>query len=118
MKKGGFIGGIFKIVFKGVEYKTPGLDGLYTHPCSLIEFMSKKTNIDCKNIELVKDYVVIEGGVALFKQDIYPNTKIYMIIRDLQQINVFCDEKKYEIYCNKPLKLSEIKDLIKKKLRI
>lgn len=117
MKNYYFIEPIFKIVFKGVEYKTPGLDGDYTFGWGLKLFMSKQTNIDYKNIVLVKDYVAIEEGVTLFQQDITPSTKIYMIIKDLHQINVFCDEKEYEVYCEKPLKLSEIKELIKKKIK-
>ena len=108
---------IFTIVFKGVEYKTPRLDPNYTELWKLKSFMSEQTNIDDDNIELIKDYVALED-VTLFEQGFNPdnNTKIYMIIRDLHQINVYCDEKKYEIYCKKPLKLSEIKDLIRKKI--
>ena len=112
MKKEIFIGhpgSIFTIVFKVVEYKTPRLDVKYSDGWKLRDFMSKQINIDYKNIELVKDYVAIENGVSLFEQGITPNTKIYMIIRDLHRIDVFCDEKKYEIYCKKTFEIKRNK---------
>ena len=39
-----------------------------------------------------------------------------MIVRNLKCINIIYNEEKFDIYCKKPLKLNEIKDLIRKKI--
>ena len=39
-----------------------------------------------------------------------------MIVTKLKPINIIYNEQKFEIYSKKPLKLNEIKDLIRKKI--
>ena len=38
-----------------------------------------------------------------------------MVIKNVNEIKIITVEKEFEIYCKRPLKLSEIKDLIRKK---
>ena len=80
--------------------------------------MAKKTKIPIENIVLVANYVVIKDDKALFDQKINENTKIYMIVKNLEEIKIkiICDGKEFDIICTKPLNLKEIKDLIKEKV--
>jgi len=78
--------------------------------------MSEQTGIDIENIEIIKDYIAIQNDMSLENQKIEENDKLYMIVRNLKPIKVHYNEKNFEIYCKKPLKLNEIKDLIRKKV--
>ena len=40
-----------------------------------------------------------------------------MIIRNVKRIKYTLDNKGFEIYCKRPLKLNEIKDLIRKEVK-
>ena len=57
---GGAHGTFFKVIFKGVEYKTPGCCPGCVNGKFLKEFMAKKTKIPIENIELVVNYVLID----------------------------------------------------------
>ena len=116
LKLGAETGKFFTVNFKGVKYTTPAWCRGCSSGKSLKDFMAKQTNIDIENIELIKNNVIaIEENESLKDQEIDENTKIMMIIKGLKEIKVNCDNQKFEIYCKKPLKLNEIKDLIKKK---
>ena len=78
--------------------------------------MSEQTGINMENIEIIKDYEVIEDNISLDVQHIDKDSKIYMIIKNMRGIKVTCDDKEFIIYCKIPLKLNEIKDLIRKKI--
>ena len=107
-----------KIIFKDKEYIIEDWNPQYTHCIYLKEFMAKKTKIPIENIDLVANYVVIKDDKALFEQKINEKTKIYMIVKNLEEIEIkiICDGKEFEIICTKPLNLKEIKDLIKEKV--
>ena len=114
---GGGPGISYKIYFKGVEYKTlelsPGLNGRY-----LKKFMSEETKIPIEKIELVVDSVMIDDYKCLMDQNIDENSKIYMVVKNLEeiQINITCDGNKFKIKCCKQLNLNEIKKLIRQKV--
>ena len=114
-----FTGGLgceYTIMFKGVEYKTPKWIPACTGSEELKKFMSEKTGIDTENIELVVDYVAIQENVTLVEQGINEHTQIYMYLKNVKPIKITYGDKNFEIYCKKPLKLNEIKDLIRKKI--
>ena len=77
--------------------------------------MAEKTKIPIENIELIVNYVMIADDKSLMDQNIDENTKIYMVTKNLEkiQINITCDGNGFEIECTKPLNLNEIKKLIK-----
>ena len=113
LRLGGGPGTFFKVTFKGVEYTTPGWCPGCASGKSLKEFMFQKTGIPIENIELAVDSEAIEDNVSLQNQNIDGNTKILMIVRNVKPIKISCD---FDIYCKMPLKLNEIKDLIRKKV--
>ena len=115
LRLGGGPGTFFKVIFKGVEYTTPGWCPGCSSGKSLKIFMAEKTKIPIEKIELVVDYVVIKDDERLIDQNIDENTKIYMIAKNLEEIeiNITCDGNKFEIKCAKPLNLNDIKKLIR-----
>jgi hypothetical protein len=78
--------------------------------------MSQQTDIDMEHIELIRDFVAIEENESLLNQHIDENSKIYMIVKNMREIKITCDDKEFYIFCKIPLKLNEIKDLIRKKI--
>ena len=80
--------------------------------------MAEKTKIPIEKIELVVDYVMIDDDESLMNQNIDGNTKIFMIAKNLEKINVsiICDGNEFEIMCTSPLNLQEIKNLIRQKI--
>ena len=80
--------------------------------------MAEKTKIPVENIELVVDYLMIDDNKSLMEQEIDENTKIYMVAKNLEkiQMNITCDGNEFEIECVKPLNLNEIKQKIKEKV--
>ena len=115
LRLGGGPGTFFKVTYKGVEYTTPGWCPGCACDKSLKEFMAEKTKIPIENIELIVNYVMIADDKSLMDQNIDENTKIYMVTKNLEkiQINITCDGNGFEIECTKPLNLNEIKKLIK-----
>ena len=110
-------GGVpFTVIFKDRKYTTPGWLPRRESGKSLKKFMSKETGIDEEFIELIYDWVAIEDNVSLENQKLDSDSEIKMIVRNVKRIKVTCDNEEYEIYCKKPLKLNEIKDLIRKKV--
>ena len=105
---------IFKVIFKDVEYKTEPWNNT-SNGKKLKEFMAEKTKIPIQNIELVVNYTVLKEDLRLKDQNINGDTKIYMIVKNLEKIkiNITCDGKEFEIECKTPLKLNEIKEVIK-----
>ena len=78
--------------------------------------MAKETGINIEFIELIYDSVAIEDNDSLANQNLDGNSKIIMIIKNAKRIKITCDNEQFEIYCKRPLKLNEIKDLIRKKV--
>ena len=68
LRMGGGPGTIFKVIFKDVEYITPGLCPGCVTGRSLKEFMADQTQIDKQNIELINNYAVIEEDNSLQNQ--------------------------------------------------
>ena len=97
-------------------YTTPGWCPGCASGHSLKEFMSQQTDIDMEHIELIRDFVAIEENESLLNQHIDENTKIYMIVKNMREIKITCDDKEFYVFCKIPLKLNEIKDLIRKKI--
>ena len=50
--------------------------------------MAEKTKIPIEKIELVVDYVVIKDDESLMNQNIDENTKIYMVAKNLEEIEI------------------------------
>ena len=109
-------GTIFQVIFKDTVYTTPGWCPGCTTGYSLKKFMSQQLDIDIEHIELTKDYVTIEENKSLQAQNIDENSKIYMIVKNMKEIKITCDDKEFYIFCTIPLKLNEIRDLIRKKI--
>ena len=118
LRLGGGPGIFFKVIFKGVEYKTPGWCPGCASGRSLKKFMSEKTKIPIEKIDLIINNIPINEDKSLDDQNIDGNTKIYMVTKDLEEIKIkiICDGKEFEICCTKPLNLNEIKALIRKKV--
>ena len=116
LRLGGGPGTFFKVIFKDVVYTTPGWCPGCASGHSLKEFMSQQTGIDMEHIELIRDFVAIEENESLLNQHIDENSKIYMIVKNMREIKITCDDKEFYIFCKIPLKLNEIKDLIRKKI--
>ena len=116
LRLGGGPGTFFKVIFKDVVYTTPGWCPGCNSGQSLKEFMSQQTGIDMEHIELIRDFVAIEEDESLLNQHIDENSKIYMIVKNMREIKITCDDKEFYIFCKIPLKLNEIKDLIRKKI--
>ena len=116
---GGGPGTLFKVTYKGVEYTTIGwCPGCATRR-SLKEFMAGKTDIPIESIELKTDNnIMIDDYNSLMNQNIDENTKIFMVVKNLEkiQINITCDGNEFQIDCVKPLNLNEIKQKIKEKV--
>ena len=106
----------FKIFFKDVEYITPEWEPSFTIGKDVKEYMSEKIGIDMENIELIKDYVAIIDDESIKNQDINNDTKLYMIVRNIKVLKIRYGEQIFDIYCRWPLKLNEIKDLVRKKV--
>ena len=115
LRIGGGPGTFFKVTFKGIEYTTPGWCPGCASGKSLKEFMSVKTKIPIEKIELIVDYVMVDDNRSLMHQNIDGNTKIYMVVKNLEEteINITCDGNEFKIKCTKPLNLNEIKGLIR-----
>ena len=116
LRLGGGPGTFFKVIFKDVVYTTPGWCPGCASGHSLKEFMSQQTDIDMEHIELIRDFVAIEEDESLLNQHIDENSKIYMIVKNMREIKITCDDKEFYIFCTIPLKLNEIRDLIRKKI--
>ena len=116
LRLGGGPGVYFKVTFKDKEYTTPGWCPGCASGKSLKEFMAKETGINIEFIELFYDSIVIEENNSLANQNLDENSKIIMIIKNAKRIKITCDNEQFEIYCKRPLKLNEIKDLIRKKV--
>ena len=115
LRSGGGPGTFFKVTFKGVEYTSAGWSPGYASGKSLKEFMAEKTKIPIEKIELVVDNVKIDDNRSLMDQNRDGNTKIYMVAKNLEEIeiNITCDGNELKIKCAKPLNLKEIKGLIR-----
>ena len=107
----------FKIIFKDVEYVTPYWEPTFTEGRDVKEYMSEKTGIYLENIELIKDYVAIIDDENLKRQNINNDTKLYMVVRNAKQIEINYGKEKFDIYCKWPLKLNEIKDLVRNNIK-
>lgn len=105
----------YKVIFKDVVYTTPGWCSGCASGRSLKEFMVEKTKIPIEKIDLVANYVLIDDNKSLHNQKIDGNTKIYMVVKNLEvvKINITCDGNQFKIECIKPLNLNDIKDKIK-----
>ena len=110
-------GSIFTIIFKDKKYTTPEWCPGCSSGKKLKAFMSKETGIEEQFIELIHDWVAIEENESLQDQNIGENSEIKMIVRNVKRMKITCDNREFEIYCKRPLKLNEIKDLIKKKVK-
>ena len=108
---GGGQGTFFKVTYKGVEYTTIGWCPGCASGRSLKEFMAEKTKIPIESIELIVDYVMIDDNKSLMEQNINGNTKIFMVVKNFEkiQINITWDGNKFQNDCVKPLDLNEIK---------
>ena len=108
----------FKVTFKGVEYISPGWCPGTVNGKSLKEFMAEKTKIPIEQIELVVDYAIIDDNESLMNQKINENTKIYMVTKNLEkiEINIVYDGNEFKIMCTLPLNLYEIKNLIRQNI--
>jgi ubiquitin C len=116
---GGGPGTFFKVTYKGVEYTTIGWCPGCATGRSLKEFMAGKTDIPIESIELKTDNnIMIDDYNSLMNQNIDENTKIFMVVKNLEkiQINITCDGNEFQIDCVKPLNLNEIKQKIKEKV--
>ena len=81
--------------------------------------MAGKTDIPIESIELKTDNnIMIDDYNSLMNQNIDENTKIFMVVKNLEkiQINITCDGNEFQIDCVKPLNLNEIKQKIKEKV--
>ena len=119
LRLGGGPGTFFKVIYKGVEYTTPGWSPGCVSGRSLKEFMAGKTDIPIESIELKTDNnIMIDDYNSLMNQNIDENTKIFMVVKNLEkiQINITCDGNEFQIDCVKPLDLNEIKQKIKEKV--
>ena len=101
-------GSIFTIIFKDKKYSTPEWCPGCSSGKTLKEFMSKKTGIEEQFIELIHDWVAIEECVSLGEQNIGEDSEIKMIVKNVKRMKVTCDDREFEIYCKRPLKLNEI----------
>ena len=110
-------GSIFTINFKDKIYTTPEWCPGCSSGKTLKEFMSKETGIEEQFIELINDWVAIEECESLQDQNIGEESEIKMIVRNVKRMKITCDNREFEIYCKKPLKLNEIKDLIRKEVK-
>ena len=79
--------------------------------------MSKETGIEEQFIELIHDWVAIEENESLQGQNIGEDSEIKMIVRNVKRMKITCDNREFEIYCKRPLKLNEIKDLIRNEVK-
>ena len=118
LRSGDGPGTFFKVAYKGIENTTPGWSTGCISGRSLKEFMAEKTKIPIESIELIVDYVMIDDNKSLMEQNINGNTKIFMVVKNFEkiQINITCDGNKFQIDCVKPLDLNEIKQKIKEKV--
>ena len=110
-------GSIFTIIFKDKKYTTPEWCPGCSSGKTLKEFMSKETGIEEQFIELIHDWVAIEECQSLQNQNIREESEIKMILRNVKRMKITCDNREFEIYCKRPLKLNEIKDLIRKEVK-
>ena len=110
-------GSIFTIIFKDKIYTTPEWCPGCSSGKTLKEFMSKETGIEEQFIELIHDWVAIEECESLQDQKIGEESEIKMIVRNVKRIKITCDNREFEIYCKRPLKLNEIKDLIRNEVK-
>ena len=77
----------------------------------------KETGINIESIELISDWVIIDENTSLQEQQLNENSLIKMVLKNVKKIKITCDDKEFDIYCKKPLKLNEIKYLIKKEVK-
>ena len=109
-----YTGTAFTIVFKDIDYTTPEWCPGCANGLRLKEFMSEQTGIEIDLIELIHDWVIIDEMASLQEQQINGESKIKMVLKNVKKIKITCDNETFDIYCRKPLKLNEIKDLIRK----
>ena len=110
-------GSCFTVIFKDKKYTTPEWCPGCASGKRLKEFVSKESGIEEQFIELIHDWVAIEDNESLQNQNIREDSEIKMIVRNVKRMKINCDDREFEIYCKKPLKLNEIKDLIRKEVK-
>ena len=110
-------GSNFTIIFKDKKYTTPEWCPGCSSGKTLKEFISKETGIEEQFIELIHDWVAIEECESLHDQNIGEDSEIKMIVKNVKRMKITCDDREFEIYCKRPLKLNEIKDLIRKEVK-
>ena len=109
-------GTAFTIIYRGNIYTTPEWCPGCANGLRLKEFMAKETGIEIDLIELIHDWVIIDEKVSLDEQQLDENSDIQMVLKNVKKIKITCDNEQFDIYCRKPLKLNEIKDLIRKEV--
>ena len=88
LRLGGGPGTFFKVTYKGVEYTTPGWRPGRASGKSLKEFMAGKTDIPIESIGLKTDNIMIDDYNSLMNQNIDENTKIFMVVKNLEKIQI------------------------------
>ena len=109
-------GTAFTVVYKDIDYTTPEWCPGCANGRRLKEFMAEETGIEIELIELIHDWVIIDEKTSLQEQQLNEKSHIQMVLKNVKKIKITCDDKEFYIYCKKPLKLNEIKDLIRKKV--
>ena len=112
-----YTGTAFNIYYRDDIYTTPECCPGCANGRYLKEFMAKETGINIELIELVHDWLILDENISLQEQQLNENSNIQMVLKNVKKIKITCDDEEFDIYCKKPLKLNEIKDLIKKKVK-
>ena len=107
----------FTVVYKDIDYTTPEWCPGCANGRRLKEFMAEETGIEIELIELIHDWVIIDEKTSLQEQQLNEKSHIQMVLKNVKKIKITCDDKVFDIYCKKPLKLNEIKDLIRKEIK-
>ena len=107
-------GTAFTVVYKDINYTTPEWCPGCANGRRLKEFMAEETGIEIELIELIHDWVIIDENTSLQEQQLNENSYIQMVLKNVKKLKITCDDEKFDIYCKRPLKLNEIKDLIRK----
>ena len=107
----------FTVVYKDNSYTTPDWCPGCNNGRSLKEFMARETGIEMECIELIHDWVIIDEKTSLQEQELNEKSYIQMVLKNVKKVKITCDDKEFDIYCKRPLKLNDIKDLIKKQVK-
>ena len=108
----------FKVKFEEKIYQTNGWCPCCCNGKVLKDFISKATEIDVENFELICDNLfIIDENKSLEEQNIDSKSNIIMVIKNLIKLKIKQDNyEMFDIFIKNEIKIEKVKEKIKSKI--